>query len=476
MSASAWQDYRRIWTVAITLRNPPAVKWGGRLALLLGIALAMAKLAGLLHKTIFWKGELLFAVGWFTLTWIWLFLPASVLMNSAPNARLVPRLRRRLLQMGAACWTVAAVGATLAMGTWAGFPLFAAYMLGLMLGRAGIRSAALLFMLPVIWPLLSPCLPVALVEAVTSTPGLLALSTLFVLGAAWGLGRLYPAGGDGHLDGRGQVVEKIRNISNPELAKSRGVAWVNRFTYLPSLQRDCLLGKPDTLLLHALGPAVHWSAWIPGVAIILLVMLAMGALLGFSGAEVPPNVAHGVLITVLTFLTSLIVVGGAKFSQALRTTQGEQALLRLTPLAGQAALLNGRLANAMTKAALLDWSMMTAVLMTAAWVAGADAALLLHQFALSCLAWMLVASCLLGDFSRSLPALSLRHIVMMLLLCGGGATLQWLAPGDLFWCGLALASMTGAVLLLRASRRRMLAAPPAFPAARMEASLYEVKQ
>ncbi len=468
MGASALQDYRRIWTAATTWRNPQGVKWGGRLALLFGLALAMAKLAGLLHKTSFWKGELMIAVGWFTLTWMALFLPASVLMNSAPNARLMPRQRRRLLQMGAASWTFAAVGATFALGNGAGFPLFAAYMLGLMLVRAGVRSAAVLFMLPATWPLLSPRLPVPLVEALTSTPGLLASSILFVLGAAWGLVRLYPAGGDRHLDGRGQVVERIGRISNPEFAKSGGVAWVNRFTYLPSLQRDCLLGRPGTLLLHALGPVVHWSAWIPGLAIMLMFALALGALLGFSGAEVPPDVTHGVLNTVLIVLNSLIVLGGAKFSQALRTTRGEQALLRLTPLAGQAALLNRRLADAMTKAVLLDWSMMTAVLMTGAWVAGADAALLLRQFALSCLAAMLAASCLLGDFSRSLPALAWRQALMMVLLCGGGATLQWMALGNLFWCGLALASMAGAVRLLRAGRRRMLSAPPAFPVERME--------
>jgi hypothetical protein len=476
MSVSAWQDVRRIWTVATTRRSPQAVKWGGRLALLLALAFGMAKLGGLLPRTGFWKGELLIAVGWFTLMWMGLFLPASVLMNSAPNARLVPRLRRRLLQMGAGSWVLATGGATLAFGTWSAYPLFAAYMLGITLQRAGFRSAAALVVLAPLWPLMSARLPAPLTEAVTSTPGLLALSALLVLGAAWGLVRLYPAGGDRHLDGRGQVVERIGRTQNPEIARSRGVAWLNRFAYLPALQRDCLLGKPGTLLLHALGPVVHWSAWIPGLAIIVLFTLALGALLAFSGAEVSPDVAHGVLGTVLVVLTSLVVLGSAKFGQALRTTQGEQALLRLTPLTGQAALLNRRLADAMTKTALFDWAMMTAVLLIAAWVAGADGAVLLRQFALSCLAGMLAVTGLLGDFARSLPAVSWRQSLMVILLCSGGATLQWMALGSLFWVGLALASLSGAALLLRAARRRMLAAPPAFPAERMESSLYGVKQ
>jgi hypothetical protein len=160
----------------------------------------------------------------------------------------------------------------------------------------------------------------------------------------------------------------------------------------------------------------------------------------------------------------------------MRTTQGEQALLRLTPLAGQAALLNRRLADAMTKAALLDWTMLTAVLLTAAWVAGADGDILLHQFALGCLGTLLAATSLLGDFARSLPSATWRQFLMIVLLSGGGAALQWQALGSLFWFGLALASLGGATLLLRAARRRMLAAPPAFPAERMEDSLYEVKQ
>jgi hypothetical protein len=449
---------------------------GGGLVLLLALALGMGKLAGLLPRIGFWKGELLLASGWFVLTWMGLYLPATVLMNSAPNARLVPRLRRRLLQMGAVSWTLMTLGPTLAFGTWSGFPLFAAYMLGMMLVRAGVRSAMALVMLASMWPLVSTQLPAPLVAAVTSTSGLLALSVLFVLGAAWALVRLYPAGGDRHLDGRGQVVERIARTDNPEIARSRGVAWLNRLTYLPSLQRDCMLGKPGTLLLHALGPVVHWSAWIPGLSIILLFSLAMAGLLSFSGAEVPPKVTHRVLNTVMIILTSLVILGGAKFSQALRTTQGEQALLRLTPLAGQAGLLNRRLADAMTKAALLDWAMMTAVLLTAAWVAGADEAMLLRQFALSCLGGMLAAVGLLGDFARSLPAISWRQFLMVIALCGCGAALQWMALDSLFWCGLALASVIGATLLLRAARRRMLAAPPVFPAERMEKAAYEVKQ
>jgi hypothetical protein len=65
---------------------------------------------------------------------------------------------------------------------------------------------------------------------------------------------------------------------------------------------------------------------------------------------------------------------------------------------------------------------------------------------------------------------------MLIFLWGGGAALQWMDLGSLFWCGLALGSLAGAALLLRIGRRRMLAAPPAFPAERMEVSTYEAKQ
>jgi len=386
----------------------------------------------------------------------------------------VPRLRRRLLQMGVGSWVCATCGAALAFGSWSAFPLFAAYMLGMLLQRAGIRSGAALFILAPLWPLMSESLPAPLVQTVTSIPGLLALSLLFALGAAWGLVRLYPAGGDRHLDGRGQVVESIARTENP--SRSRGVAWLNRLTYIPSLQRDCMLGKPGTLLLHALGPMVHWSAWIPGLAITVLFELGLAAFMAFSGAEVRPELANRLLITVLIILNSLVVLGSAKFGQALRTTQGEQALLRLTPLAGQAALLNRRLADAMTKAALFDWAMMTAVLLTVAWVAGADAAILLRQLVLSCLGGMLAATCLLGDFSRLLPAIGWPQFLMVMLLWGAGAALQWMAPGALFCAVLALAGVAGVVVVLRIGRRRMLAAPPAYPAERMENSLYEVKQ
>lgn len=468
---AAWREVREIWTAATTLRNPLAVKWGGRLSLLLALALGVASLAGAPPPRGFWRGELLVAVGWLALVWMGSFLPASVLMNSAPNARLVPRLRRRLLQMGAGIWLAVTAGAALAFDSWAAFPLLAAYMLGLMLPRAGIRAAAALLFLVPLWLLASAQLPVPLLEAVTGTPGLLALSVLSLLAGAWGLLRLYPAGGDRHLDGRGQVVERIVRTQNPELARSRSPAWLDRLTYIPALQRDCLQARPGTMLLHALGPAVHWSALVPTLGMVLLLELGLYAVFALMGTPLSSDVTHGALNTTLAVLNVQIVLVSAKFARAMRTTQGEQALLRLTPLAGEAASLNRRLADAMTKAALLDWFMIALLLLAAGWVAGADTALLLRQFAVACAAAMLAAAGLLGDFARTLPAASWRQSLAVVVLGGGGAALQWTPLGNLFWACLALASLGAAAILLRVQRRRMLAAAPAFPVERIEAGV-----
>ena len=467
MLATACKDVRWIATAATTWRNPQGVKLGGRMTLFAMLALGLAALAGLLPWPLFWRGELMIAVAWFALLWMTLYLPATVLMNSAPNARLVPRLRRRLLQMGAAGWLLVTLGATLTFGSWRVFPLFAAYMLGVMLQRAGMRSAATLVVFTAMWPLLSEQLPAPLVQAATGTASLFSLSVLLVLATAWALARLYPAGGDRHLDGREQVVTGIRRFESADKQPTPSWAWIDRLAYGPALRHACLRGKPGTLLLHALGPSVHWTAWIPGLGIIVLFILVLSAFLTSGGISAPHDMARGVLGTTLIVLNTLVILGSAKFSQALRTTQGEQALLRLTPLAGQAALLNRRLADAMMKSALFDWAMMTAVLLTAGWLFGADATMLLRQFALSCVAALLALTGLLGDFARALPSLSWRQLLAVVMLAGGGAALQRLALGSLFWVGLALASLAGAALVLRAAHRRMLAAPPAFPAERM---------
>jgi len=473
MNATAWQDYRRIWTATTSWRDPRQVEWIGRIALFLALAAGMARLAGVLERDRFWHMEVFVLVGWFAIVWMIYFLPASVLMNSAPNARLVPRQRRRLRQMAMAGWLFMTLGATLAFGTWAAFPLLAIYTLGVMLQRAGIRSAAVLVLLATIWPFLSTQLPPALLHAVVGQRGLVLESAALVLAAMWSLARLYPSGGDRHLDARERVVAGLARFDSRGTGAGARPAPspISRFAYIPALQRDCRRGNPEALLMHALGPAGHWSVWVPGGAIVLLIALVM-ALLTSSG---PSQGFVEAMDIAMSTATVMAVVSTAHFAQQLGRTRGEQALLRLTPLAGNAALLNPRLAAGMIKSALISWGMVTALIVLLAWAAGADAARLLRQFGLGCLGGQLAATWLLGDFARRLPSHAWWRFPVLASQAGANLGLAWCLArlGGSIWAWLVPISVIGAVALLLGSRRRMLVAPPAFPVARMEDKIGE---
>jgi hypothetical protein len=470
MNATAWQDVRRIWTATTSWRDPRSIEWIARVALLTGLAGAMAWLAGVLGRARIWQIEAFVLVGWFGIVWMMFFLPASVLMNSAPNARLVPRQRRRLRQMAGGGWLCMTLGATLAFGSWPGFPLFAAYMLGTMLLRAGVRAAVILVILAATWPLSSHYLPAPVIEAMTATSGLLLESVLLVLAAVWSLALLYPAGGDRHIDGRERVVASLKRYQNADTTRHQGLPWLNRFAYIPALQRDCWRGKPEALLMHAMGPGAHWSAWVPALGIILAVILAVALLVGeaFGDAALLPVSMHALGISFST-MTVIVVFSTAQFPQLLGKTRGEQALLCLTPLTGNAALLNRRLSAGILKAALISWGMASSMLLLLVWVTSGEGMLLLRELGLCCLGGQLAMSNLFGDFARGLSSFTPRRTAVLALEGGCSVALAyglaWL--GGEFWSWLALVAVSGAVFLLVRSRRAMLAAPPAFPVERI---------
>jgi predicted membrane channel-forming protein YqfA (hemolysin III family) len=139
MQPGAWRDYRSIWAATVSGRDSKSSQWLNWLALLLVVVGCIARAIDLMPAAVFPKFELAVAAGWLTMVWMVLFIPASVLMNSAANARLVPRQRRRLMQMAAGSWMLIVAGVSFACGGWEYFPLIATYLLGAALVRTGMR-------------------------------------------------------------------------------------------------------------------------------------------------------------------------------------------------------------------------------------------------------------------------------------------------------------------------------------------------
>ena len=474
----AFEDFRRIARVTTIQRDHHA----GRVLKVLAVLSVLALLLGICVA--FWReqlnldtlarGALALATFWLAIVWATLFVPGSVLLNSPANARLLPRQRRRLMQMAAAGWLACTLGFAIVFDSWATVPLCGLYLIGLPLLLAGHRQAAPFVFLACGWPMLArTVLPQWFVAALSSPASVAALCALLLVAGGYALRLLYPAGGDAHLDKRGEQIKRIRRFADrrgSDMCAAGGPAGKGILrVYALALRRDCRRADPAAMLMHALGPVGHWSAWSGAIVAVLVASAGLRLLVAWSGAGKVDEVAHAVAGVGMAGMSALTVFGTAQFSQQLRRTRGEQALLRLTPLAGDPALLNRRLARQLLKGALWNWAMVTAAILVATLVVGGDAPALLRQFALCCLGGQVALVGLLGDYAGEGGwnlMLALRAALLAAFEAAIAVGLDWVL-GATVWPWLIVMALAGAVVLARRGWRLMLAAPAAFPAGRM---------
>jgi hypothetical protein len=479
MNAAAFDDFRRIWRITTVQRDKRTMAVLGWLALastglgLLGsIAMILQHRAPPLAVL-----RVLCGAGacWLGFVWTMLFVPSSILLNSPANARLVPRQRRRLIQMATGWWLLVSAGVTAAIGQCEVFPLAGLDMISFGLMRAGRKEAVPLFIVCVNWPSMSRyVLPQALVDALTSDTGVLVLSALLLPAGVWALRGVYPAGGDGHLARRAEQIRLSGWFNRQAWAEtgegSRLSRWTSSWVYSRKLALALRRPRPGAMLMHALGPLAHWSAWLGGAAVMLLMGGGLLLLLAWRGQPLTRDFISGAMNGVLGTLPFFVALSTAAFSQQIRKNTGEQSLLRLTPLAGNAAQLNRRLALALLKNGLRTWAVLTGLIMLAAVAAaGAKGEVLAREAALCLLAGQVAMMELLGDFAvdggwtvpRALQAALLAVVELFVAL--GLAKLS----GTSLWTWLALIAVGAGAFQLHRAWRGMLAAPPAFPAGRM---------
>jgi hypothetical protein len=477
MHATLLQDFRRIWRVTTVQRGERTMLIMGWLALgggtLAAFGAFLAILAGKQDPLFLVRMLAGFGACWLGVVWMALFVPASILLNSPANARLVPRQRRRLMQMAAGSWFLVTAGMAIASREWAVFPAVGLPLIGFALMRAGHGGAGLLFIVGLNWSTLERhVLPRAVVEAIGSDAGMWTLSALLVPMGVWALRTLYPAGGDRHLEKRGEQLRLVgQNQQSPDIKGLPGRLrqWTTARIYGAMLQRDLRRPRPGTLLMHALGPGAHWSAWTGNVAVTLTLALGVRLLLVWRGEGSLHHSLGDRLGILLTTAVIIVMFSTAVFSQQIRRTSGEQALLRLTPLAGQAALLNRRLAQQLLEGALCNWLISSAALMLATLLLGGDLPLVLCQAALCVLAGQVALAGLLDDFAGEggwSPSLALGMGLVAIVELLVALLLQKLS-GVSIWAWVALIALGAGGWQLRRSWRAMLGSSPAFPAGRM---------
>ena len=472
---AALHDYRMIWRAAATQREPGAVRAQYAIA---GAVLACGLIIAVLGNLNVPQGlRLMTAVAFMALGFVWtfLFVPGSVRMNSPINAWLLPRQRRRLRQMTAAYWLVATLGISYGLGNWNVLPLVALGTVGLALMMAGNKYVPFLLMLSGNGPwLVHTFLPPAWAERMTGSAAIWTLDILILPAAVWGLHWLYPAGGDAYFDRRGDQLKRLNHFAfrtDDKQATAEGmVGQGNLSFYRVALRCDRRRADPAAMLMHALGPLAHWTAWIGAIAALLLIGVgASVALGGARGAAVQAYVGQ-IAIVGPGLLALIVLFSTAQYGHQLRRTRGEQALLRLTPLAGDAALLNRRLATRLLRQALSIWVLLTVPVLSASlWFDnGSDA--LLRQLGLCSVAGQAAMMGLLSDYASERGgwniALALRagaYVLVQALVAMGLAKLA----GTTAWPWLTAISLVVCAAQLRLDWSRMLAAPPAFPAGRM---------
>ena len=476
---AALGDFRMIWRAAAAQREAQGVRV---LAMALGAAgscavifIAVGAVNGGLDALQALRLLAGFAMLVLVLVWTFLFVPGSIRMNSPVNAWLLPRQRRRMLQMTMAYWLFASVGMAFGLGTWIALPAVALSVLGLALLTAGNKHVVFVLVVGGNWPWLAHVvLPPAWADAATGRVAALVLGIVVVPIAVWALHWLYPARGDAYLARRADQIKRLGRFDQcgdekqpvPEGPAAMG----NLPFYFVALRCDLKRADPAAMLMHALGPAAHWSAWIGG----LVTVLFMGAVarlvfIWSHAASLQPLI--GWMTTVGPALLALtIAFSTAQYGQQMRRTHGEQALLRLTPLAGDAALLNRRLAGRVLRQALGCWAVLTVVVLGVSLLleAGPDAPL--RQLGLCSLAGQVAMMGLLGDYANGTGG---WHLMLGLRAGALAAVQAFLAvglgqlTGTSPWPWLIEISLAVCIVLLRLDWKRMLAAPPAFPAGRL---------
>lgn len=477
---SALQDYRNIWRVTTVQRVDGSVKLVRRLGLLtlvggaaiLAIAMARHQLDAAT------SARLLLGIGafWLALIWTVLFVPGSVLLNVVTHARLVPRQRRRLMQMTGAGWLVLTLALTVVAGTWTALPVVGFYLIAFasMFSAGKIRAVA-----PIIivgnWSWVSrSVLPPALVDVLASDAAMALLAVLLVPAGALALRWMYAPGGDAHFIRHDTLRKHMARFEGHGGAGRQEDGTIR--AYAAALRRDSKHGRqradPGRMLMHALGPSVHWSAWTSSI----VVMLAAGIVIRLlrmwqesgGGSGSLHDFIEGASSAGLAMLVLTILFSAAAFGQAIARTRGEQALLRLAPLAADTALLNRRLAAQLLRRGLGLWAGLTlAILCASVLVAGPG--VLLRQFGLCCLAGQVATMGLLGDYAGKGgwgPALAWRAAGLGLIEVLAAVVLAWLS-GTSIWAWTVVVAVAVAGFRLRRSWQGMLAAPVAFPARRM---------
>lgn len=393
------------------------------------------------------------------------FCANAGLQNSPANAVLVPRLNRLVRRTALLLWSGAMVGAILVAQV---LPHGVLVVLGVHLYIVLMVRSPMTHRLPIIIALVASIgtMDLAALWQWLEQPAVLALACAAGLVLGWvALEHTFPRGGERHFRElaaarkNDQLVRAPRELAGLNKKKARARPVYRRLLALDIAARDRV-----NLMMHVLGPGNHrfdfvlpWALMAAGALGIKLLVQAMWP----QHLEVMSQVG---MIAAASLVLGLPLGSAMRLAQSLAAGAPEQALFRLSPAAPRAREFNRVLAERVLRTGLFEWagSLLTMLAIAAIW--DAPFGLMLGQFSAMC-ALLALVGWPLRDHARD-PAT--RHwtalVIAAIIAVGGGVAFFHGADGWL-WAPL----LAGSALFIRRRYSRMIAAPVAFPARRLQA-------
>jgi hypothetical protein len=461
-------DYRMLWKAAVVQRN-----WRSLRSTLWLIAVVVPLVFfGFIYFRHDWMlaatASAILASAIMLIVTLMIFVAAAALMNTPANAKLLPRMRRRLIEMTVAGWVGIAVVGCLFLQSWAVGVLVGMWAVTMSMGRGGSRIGSMLSILPAMWGVIQHYIPER-VLAFLMTPQAVALELPLLLALMmWAIWVIYPNAGDRHFAQRAQQADKINQLDR--FRKTTAIANAsNRESrlYRFFLRRDCERRNRQALLMHVLGPQGHWlNYWrLPVVA------LGVGALLKvlaiFWNDADSLTTMSTLAIFMIGMLNIMAIASAAALMLRVQETRAEQSLLRLAPAsASTARALNRQLASGMARNVFGAWIAVSAAVMGLTAMSGGSPRALLVAACTCSITLVPSIAYVLRDYARQSVAPSdgmIGWFVFGGAVAGGITYVLADVYGQFAWPLVALAFNLVACAWTVARWKTMLAAPAAFP-------------
>lgn len=462
------RDYRLLWRAALTRAYPQApttILWSIPVLALLGSALAWEWTG--LEAALRWASYVPFAI--VLLAWMVYFVPGAAQLNVPAFAKLVPGMRRRLVELTCLVWLACIAGLAAALflqspnaGTFVFY--IVVFTLGSGMAAAGHGAGSGLLSAMVIGSVFLGEVP-QWVHDLASRPSVLLLSMLLYAGAiAAAAHAMFPEGGERHW----RMLEKrqLPGQSKDKVGERIAAAHVNG-AYARSLRRAAEQRDSRRLVLHALGPGHHLQESVEVVAVLCAILVALGL---FTWWRVGADVVAGVGWVFGCVLLTVPLVQVARLNLLAARSAPEGALVRLAPsMPGGARAFNRHLGHALLVQSLTSWALGTGAALALTALGGATGATLFNLACGCCLLLPLLAAPLRNHARRAPLATSLAVLLLVV-----SAAMDILLGFSARNAGLpllpvaALLSIVTALIAITRGLRVMAQSPFGFPAARMD--------